>query len=236
MLRPLLASLVLWAAVAACSTGRGVRPLGAGRAALGLSVGGPVVYNLGAPAPLPLGAATLRVGATDRTDVDAAVYLPVSRVVGADVGAAHLVCAQRGPLPALMLGAHAMGLWATRPAGPRRHPQRAHRAFGSLTARASWRVAAGQLAFFGVDLLAQRADVRLTPSVSLGWRAQLAPRWSVQAELAWLAFTRDSRALVVHYADLAGRGSLGLQLGAAYAWDLPGERRARMGAVARTLP
>lgn len=236
MSRPVLASFFLWAAVAACSTGRGIRPLGAGKAALGLSLGGPVVSNLGAPTPLPLGAALLRVGATDRTDVDAAVHLPVSRVVGLDVGASHLVGAQRGPLPALMVGTHLTGLWATQAAGPRRHPRRAHRALASATVRASWRVAAGQLAFVGLDLLAQSARPRLTPSVSLGWRTQLAPRWSVQAELAWLAFSRDSRALVVHYADLAGRGSLGLQLGAAYAWDLTVPARAGTGRTARALP
>lgn len=229
--------VALWGMAAACSTGRGVRPLGAKRASVGLSLGGPVVHNLGLPTPLPLAAATLRLGATDRTDVDAAVHLPISRVGGVDVGASHLVAHQRGAAPAVMLGAHVTGLWATAAVRPGwRHPGRAHRALASATARASWRVCTGHLAFVGLDLLTQGARPRWTPSASVGWFGQLGPRWSAQAELSWVAFTRNSRDLVVHYADVAGRGSLALQFALAYAWELPGHRRGGSVFAHRRLP
>ena len=237
MWRPRVLLVALCGLFAACSTGRGVRPLGAGRASVGLSLGGPVVHNLGLPAPLPLAAATLRLGATDRTDVDAAVHLPISRVAGMDVGASHLVAQQRGAAPAVMLGAHVTGLWATAATRPgRRHPGRAHRALASATARASWQVCTGHIAFVGLDVLTQPARPRWTPSASVGWFGRLGPRWSAQAQLSWVAFTRNSQDLVVHYADIAGRGSIALQFGFAYAWELPGHRRDGSLFARRRLP
>lgn len=193
--------------------------------------------NLGPPVPLPVPAFTARYGAGPRTDVDAALYLPVSRAVGADAGVAHLLFAQAFPAaPALMVAGRLMVVASVPQGAAQMGARRVRRQFFEATSRWSWALGAGQLAYLGLDALFAPRAPWAVGSGSVGWQGQVGRHWQLGAELRWFDFTRNGRELVVAYQALGRRGGLGLQLGLTYHFDSPRAPAGRAVGPARRRP
>ena len=102
-LRFLLVSLALMFLGAGCTTAHTARPLGKGRQAVHISVGGPIA-GVGEPSiPLPLITATYKVGVTDRLDVYAGWHVLETFINQGnfyfDLGASYYFLDQKGALP-----------------------------------------------------------------------------------------------------------------------------------------
>jgi hypothetical protein len=96
--------VVLCLAASACSTAHTARPLGQGKHAVHVSVGGPIVAVGGQTRiPLPLTTLTYKIGLTDRADFFVGWHVIETFVnegnLFFDVGASYYFLDQRGPLP-----------------------------------------------------------------------------------------------------------------------------------------
>jgi hypothetical protein len=205
-----------------CAASRAVRPVGAHHLAAGASIGGPLFTNLAVPVPTPLVTAFARYGLTDCTDVDLGLFLPVSRVQGIDVGAAHLLQRPRGLRPALMAGgrlalfANAQSLIGARDAPSGKVPRLQPRLFEEVYVNASWDLTPAMVGYLGADLFMQAQNGTLRPSLALGAIWRVTAPLSLQAEAKWLGFTHNTEALSIHYVTLRGYGAIGLQLSLTY--------------------
>lgn len=215
-------------ATVGCSTVRALRPLAPGELAVGGSVGGPLVRNLGPPLPLPLPSVGARLGLGHKMDVDAFVHLPVGRPAGLTLGGDWLVLKQEHLRPAVMLDAH-VSLFAPMQAGrgqtlPRfgwQRPGFAVRAYPELGVHASWLAGQRTMLFLGGDASVDGWAGSVIPSARAGLRWLGPGAWQWTAELGWLAFTSNSRDLPILWAGVYGYGALAAHFGLTYTFFRP---------------
>lgn len=208
--------------VIGCSATRGVRPVGKGNGAVGLSLGGPVVKNLGVPIPAPMLSTFGRYGVGERTDLDFGIYFPVVSTFGVDFGASHLLLEQKGGRPAISAGGRVLLFGDALAFSGRKSPNTGERnpfsfrAFEELYANVSWVVADQLTLWTGLDLFAQIEELKVHPSLRAGleWRPSK-KMWApgIVLETSYLAFLQDQGFEVVDYMGIAGYGAFGVHLG-----------------------
>ena len=208
-------------AIAGCSITRNVRPVGAGNAAAGLSLGGPFFTNLGPPVPVPLIALFGRYGVTNRLDVDLGLHMPTVRAVGIDAGAAYLVLEPAGGVPAVMLGARLALLGNGRAMGRGVNPNTGKlyalepHLFEEIYGTASWQVG-DWLLYSGLSAFMQLERGNVRPTLYAGTQWRVVPRVALTAEAKWMAFLTDQSHHAVSWQGIAGYGGFALQLGAQF--------------------
>lgn len=207
-------------ASAGCSTTRSVRPVGEGRFGGGLSVGGPVFTNLGAPIPTPLVSVFGRYGVGPKTDVDVGLHLPVIRSVGLDVGASHLVLEPAGFVPAVMVGGR-LYFYGNVAAltGPRTDGGTfgfAPRVYEEVQATASWEPTPQVLLWAGLNVFAQVETASFRPSLLAGLEFKPIPEFGVALELKQMSFLENQQFAVVDFIGPGNFGAFAVMLGFRY--------------------
>jgi hypothetical protein len=184
-----------------CGTAQSIRPVGAGRGALDVSAGGPLIEGIGAPAPLLL--VGYRHGLDDRTDLFGRLHLVPAAVgvVGLEAGASRLLRAQRGRIPAVSASAEALVFAG--PGGALAVPAAALTASWS-TGR--WLLYAGsqQAVSFGRRLDGDGAAFHWSPYVGA---TRDVGRWTFGAELRWWE-PHVGDDVLVWWQGIGGRGAL----------------------------
>lgn len=210
----LCAQLVLFLACG-CSATRAVRPVGPGRLSLSASVGGPLITNLGPPLPLTIPMVSARLGLTERTDVDFGVLLPIVRLVGIDMGIAHLALTQARLRPAVMVSGRAAL------AGPLGRQASWNLAWLEAQTTASWQLHRSVLTYVGAVGLWAPVTTKVLPSVLFGVSYSL-PKGGLYlaAEARWLALNEANGNLSVKYMAPSGRGATGVVLALGYTFNL----------------
>lgn len=215
-------AIVASGALTGCSATRGVRPVGKGNTAVGLSVGGPFFRNLGAPMPVPLISAHARHGVGERTDIDFGLHAPLIGAFGVDAGASYLLVDQNGARPALSVGGRAL-LWANaltltgkdNPNTGEGYPFSV-RVFEQAYANVSWRFGEQLTVWTGLDLFAQIERLQVLPSIVAGveWRPSK-KAWipGITLEAKHLALLSNQQFEVVDFIGIGGYGAFGLQVG-----------------------
>lgn len=188
--------------VAACGTAQSVRPLGAGRSAVDVSLGGPMIRPVGdLPAPVLL--LGYRRGLDDRSDAFGRLHLfPAAiGVLGLEAGASRLFVEQRGLVPAV--SASAQGLFFAGRGGAFAVP--------ALSANASWvtgrwllYAGSEQAVSFGKQLEGDGAAFHWAPYV--GATRELG-RWTLGLELRWWEPQKGDDVLP-WWQGIGGRGAL----------------------------
>ncbi len=212
--------LVVLAAVASagCFAARGIRPVGQGKLAAGLSVGGPLFTNLGGAIPTPLVTGYARYGVTDRTDVDAGLTIPTTRAMAIDAGASHEILAQKGGVPAVDLGGR-LNLWFNPEgvAGAKDSNGVAFKldpeVFEEVYGYASWKLGRKTLGYVGLDLFAQVQDAIFRPSVLAGVEWRPVRLFGLQLQLEQMAFLTNQQDSIVSFLGPGHYGALAVQLG-----------------------
>lgn len=199
MRRSTLPLLVL---AAACGTAQSVRPLGAGRSAVDVSLGGPLIRPIGdVPAPQLL--VGYRRGLDDRSDAFGRLHFVPAAIglFGLEAGASRLLLAQDGLVPAVSGSAEAL-FFAGRGGAF---------AVPAFSVSASW--AAGRWLFyagteqavsFGKQLEGGGAAFHWAPYVGA---TRALDRWTVGLELRWWEPHRGDDVLV-WYQGIGGRGAI----------------------------
>lgn len=209
-----------------CFAARNVRPVGEGNVSAGISVGGPVFTNLGAPIPTPLATAYARYGVTDETDIDVGLSLPIVGAAGIDAGAAHQVLKQDGLRPAVSLGgrlllyANLLGLSGDvdrdgRPYDP------GVRLFEELYGYASWQLHEAWLAYAGVDLFAQAEQAILRPTLLGGVQWQPSRVLGLQLEIKQMALATNQEYAAVAFVGPGNYGAFAVNLGVSFTFERP---------------
>ncbi len=215
----LLTTLVVAAlASAGCFAARGVRPVGKGKLAAGLSLGGPLFTNLGGAIPTPLVTGYARYGVTEATDVDVGITLPTTRTMALDAGASHQLFGQSGGVPAVSVGGR-LNLWAN-PYGlvGKKDSNGIPFAldpelFEEAYSYASWDLGRATLGYVGLDLFAQLQDAIVRPSLLAGVEWRPTPLFGVQLQLEQMAFLSNQKFSTVSFIGPSNYGALALQLG-----------------------
>ncbi len=187
---------------AACGTAQSVRPIGAGRSAVDVSLGGPMIRPVNdIPAPVLL--VGYRRGLDDRSDAFGRLhFVPAAiGVLGLEAGASRLLAPQGGLVPAVSASAQAL-LFAGRGGAF---------AVPALSLNASW-VAGRWLLYggseqgvsFGRQLEGDGAHLHWAPY--LGARRELG-RWTLGREVRWWEPHRGNDALV-WYQGIGGQGAV----------------------------
>lgn len=215
-------AVVASVALSGCSATRGVRPVGKGNTAVGLSLGGPFFSNLGPAIPIPLVSVHARHGVGERTDVDVGLHAPIIGAFGVDAGASYLLVDQKGARPALSVGGRAL-LWGSalslsgkdNPNTGEGYPFSV-RLFEQAYANVSWKLGETLTLWTGLDLFAQVERLTVLPSLVAGaeWRPCAKP-WipGITVEAKHLALLSNQRFEVVDFIGPAGYGAFALQLG-----------------------
>jgi hypothetical protein len=198
MRRSFILALVL---ATACGTAQSVRPIGAGRSAVDVSVGGPMIRDVGdVPAPVLL--VGYRRGLDDRSDAFGRLHVVPAAIglLGLEAGASRLLLAQDGLVPAV--SASAQGLFFGGRGGAFAVP--AFSVNASWVAR-RWLLYAGseQAVSFGRRLEGDGAAFHWGPY--LGATRELG-RWTAGLELRWWEPHREDA--LVWYQGIGGRGAL----------------------------
>jgi hypothetical protein len=176
--------LSLLLAAAACSTTHAVRPLGRGNAAVGASLGGPLVQVAGVDIASPIltveGSYGLRddLEVTANADLTAAVYGDLHLEPGV---AYHPLVRDAGPVPTLTVAGsvHFLTSFSDTLVAPQ------------VTLAAAWRIRRRHLLYVGLDsALASTAPSRpvFGPLVGGEWRVG---RFGLTLEAKWLAPNYD---------------------------------------------
>lgn len=199
MRRFLLSALVL---LGACGTTQSVRPLGAGRSAFDVSVGGPILISPFV-APVPVLLTGYRYGLDDRSDVFGRLHLIPAAVglVGLEAGASRLVLPERGLVPAV--SASAQALFFAGPGGAFAVP--------AASLNASWStgqwvlyVGSQQAVSFGKQLEGGGVAFHWSPYVGA---TRDIGRWTIGAELRWWE-PHVGNDVLVWWQGIGGRGAL----------------------------
>ncbi len=202
-----------------CFAARGVRPVGEGKVAAGLSVGGPMFTNLGGAIPTPLMTGYARYGLTDKTDLDFGLSLPVIGAMGVDVGASRQLLTEVGWRPAVSVGGR-LNFWAnlygfTGGNDANGKPYTFEpRIYEEAYAYASWSIRGSRsYAYVGLDLFAQIEELAVRPTLLAGaeWRANRL--FGLQLELKQMAFTQNQRYATVDFLGPADLGAFAVNLG-----------------------
>lgn len=184
------------------------RPTPKGTVALEASAGGPIV-DIGAPIPLPLSTLGVSVGLLDRLDVQAHVHLITLlalKTAGLDVGTTWMPLTQDGARPAVALTGRVYVFTDFRgaPLG-----------YVELTSTASWLLGKRWLSLVTLSGVVDVGDGYVHWSPGIGEQVLLG-RWAIGLDLRWYDPTFDARFSSAKWASLAGRGAIGLVLGASY--------------------
>lgn len=213
MLRLLLPLLLL---AGGCSTVHGIRPIGKGAVSVDASLGGPITQVFGMPIPLPLTTVGATVGATDTTDVHAAVHPTAAAMFGigaGEVGVSQQFLAPRGARPRLSADLTLLG--AAGDVDPDTAPKGGFRFFFQPTALAGWDYGkAGQhTVYTGFTAFCEAADpLAAVGGVVLGNRFGFG-RSHLDLELKWLNPWDDGEPVVPEFAAPGQMGAVSLQFG-----------------------
>lgn len=210
--------MALLLSLVACSTTRSVRPVGEGKFAASLSVGGPLFTNLGPPIPVPVTTVFGRYGLGAKTDLDFGIQVPVIASMGFDVGASHLFLDQDGLRPAVMAGGrlslHANPLGLLGRETPNGVPYSVGvRVFEELHANASWRLGQRSLAWVSFAVFSQIEELIFRPALGVGVEWRPVSLFGLTVEARQLAFMTNQRFAAVSFIGPGDFGALALQLG-----------------------
>jgi len=224
------AVIVAAAAVAvtldACSTAHHARPLGAGKQAVHLSIGGPVA-GVGEPSLLlPLPTLTYKYGVTDRLDVFGGWHILETFINGGnfffDVGTSYYILDQDGFIP---------GVSAALTMSPLLNAHSGWVAF-DLQGTASWFVDPSntQLVYVGFHNIVTpvRDQVLSNPGYTwtpyIGWQGRLLPWLGLGLEIDWHRPYENTTRSVAAYVAPGDQGALAFLLGVTfYASELGGD-------------
>lgn len=199
-----------------CSTVHGIRPIGKGAVSVDASLGGPITQVFGMPIPLPLTTVGATVGATDTTDVHAAVHPTAAAMFGigaGEVGVSQQFLAPRGARPRLSADLTLLG--AAGDVDPDSAPEGGFRFFFQPTALAGWDYGkAGQhTVYTGFTAFCEAADpLAAVGGVVLGNRFGFG-RSHLDLELKWLNPWDDAEPVVPEFAAPGLMGAVSLQFG-----------------------
>lgn len=217
LIRLAVSGLVL-AALSACSTTRSVRPVGEGKLAVGLSVGGPLFKNLGPPIPVPVTNVFGRYGLTERMDLDFGLQVPVIAATGIDAGVSRLFLDQAGARPAVMAGgrlhlvANALALTGAENPNGGDYPLGV-RVFEELHGNASWKLGDKTLVWVSLVLFMQLEELIVRPALGVGGEWRPVPLFGLALEVRQMAFLTNERFAAVDFIGPADMGALSVQLG-----------------------
>ena len=207
-----------------CFAARTVRPVGEGNISAGLSVGGPIFTNLGAPIPTPLATAYVRYGVTNETDVDVGLSLPIVGAAGIDAGAAHQVLRQEGWRPAVSLGgrlllyANLLGLSGAQDRDGRPYDAGV-RLFEEAYGYASWQLHEAWLAYAGLDLFAQAEQAIVRPTLLGGLQWQASRAVGLQLEVKQMALATNQEYAAVAFVGPGNYGAFAVNLGLSFTFE-----------------
>jgi hypothetical protein len=213
MKRVLLTVLLL---ASGCSTVHGVRPIGKGAVSVDASLGGPLTEVFGLPIPLPITTLGATVGATDTTDVHAAVHPTAAAMfaIGAgEVGVSQQFLAPSGARPRLSGDLTFLG--AGGDLAPDHKPDGGFRFFVQPTVLAGWDYgkASQHTVYAGFTAFCQPADeLHAVGGFVLGNRFGLG-RSHLDVELKWLDPWDDTEKIVPEYVSPGWQGAISLQFG-----------------------
>lgn len=208
---------------------RNVRPLGEDKTEVGASLGGPLL-NLGVPIAVPQTSLYVRHGLSNKWDVDVGLTLPVTSVIGIDVGTAYQIWGQAGNAPAFSLGARLYGFGNGRGfVGMKNTDGEKFRvepkAFEDFSAVFSWAFGDKYLVWTGAQAFMQIEHMMIRPAVLAGANWRFADDFTVGMELKYVDFLRSQEFSPVSVYGIAHHGAFGVQFG--LAWNLgksdPGE-------------
>ncbi len=202
-----LAAAIAWAA--ACGTAQSVRPLGKGRSAMDLSLGGPMLAadatDAPVPFPFPLLSVGYRRGLDDRSDAFGRLHLvpeAMFRIASFELGASRLLLQQSGAIPAVGVSGQALVVWG------------AGGAFvvPAASVNASWStgpwllyLGTEEAVSFGRRLEGSGPAFHWAPYV--GATRQLG-RWTVGAELRWWEPHVGDDDVLIYWQGFGGRGAV----------------------------
>jgi len=199
---------------------RNVRPVGAGKLAVGASLGGPLFTNLGPPIPAPVVSVNARYGLFDKTNLDGGLLLTPAAAQGLDLGIGQLVLDQSGGIPAVMVGgrltffANALALSGRLNPNTGKGYDLQPRLYEEVYGTASWKVHEQWLLWAGVDLFAQIGSrFALVPSILAGAEWRFAREFGLSAELRQIAFASNQEYAVVAFIGPANYGALAANIG-----------------------
>jgi hypothetical protein len=206
------------AVLQACGLTREVRPVGQGKFAAGVSLGGPVFMNLGAPIPTPVISAYGRYGILQKLDLDFALDITPAKAQGLDVGVAYLFRDQNGAIPAVMGGGRAYVfvngkafLGGTDVATGNKYSL-SPSAFEEIYANASWKLGKPWLLYAGLDLFSQVEQAAFRPSILVGAEYRFT-HVGIGAELRQEAFATNQEFSTFSYIGPGHWGALAFLLG-----------------------
>lgn len=205
-----------------CSTTHGIKPVGKGAVSVEGSLGGPVTMVFGAPIPLPLTTVGATVGATDTTDVHAAIHPTAAAMFGlgaGDIGVSQQFLDNEGGRPRLMGDLTFTGAFGDR--DPDVGHEGGFRGFlqPSVTASWDWGKQGQCAAYTGLTAFLEPADeFQWLGGLYLGNRFAVGKqkRGHVDIELKWLDFWASSEPIVPEFVTPGNLGALELQFAYGY--------------------
>lgn len=220
LLRCAVTSIALLGAIAlqACTITREIRPVGQGHFAAGVSAGGPIFTNLGAPIPTPILSAYGRYGILNTLDLDFGLDLTPVRAEGIDLGVAYLFRDQAGAVPAVMGGlrgylfVNGAGLSSATNPDTGAHYTLEPVGFEELYGNVSWKLGRPWLLYTGVDVFSEIQDGIVQPSLVLGAEYRFT-HIGISAEVRQAAFIENEKYLLVEYVGPASYGAFSFLLG-----------------------
>lgn len=219
--------LLLLPLLPACSTTHGIRPVGKGAVRVEGSLGGPVTMVFGAPIPLPLTTVGATVGATDTTDVHAAVHPTAALLFGlgaGDVGVSQQLLENDGGRPRLMGDLTLTYAFGDR--DPTSGDDGGFRGFVQPSVTASWDWGKDRQcsAYTGLTAFLEPAEAfHWLGGVYGGNRFAVgkAKRGHLDVELKWLDPWASSEPIVPEFVTPGNLGALELQFGYGYRFGGP---------------
>ncbi|MCD6499241.1 MAG: hypothetical protein J7M25_13195 [Deltaproteobacteria bacterium] len=212
---PSVAMLTLTVAIAAsvaasgCAAPYTVRNVGRGHTALHLSVGGPLVSNLGVPAPIPATVIGAQYGITDDWDISGSFHLLAAfyKTSGLDVGVTRRILTQKKWIPE----------WTATLRLSQLTNFHEYRIYPELESYASYLLGRRWLLYFGMSTLYdffwdKGRHFRIQWGPALGLDVRFAKRYAVGVAFRWISPNLDREALAVDYVAPGHLGSIFVQL------------------------
>lgn len=202
----------------ACGLTREIRPVGQGNFAAGISLGGPMFTNLGAPIPTPIISPYGRYGLLKNLDLDFALDITPARAQGLDVGVGYLFRDQEDAVPAVMGGVrgylfvNGKALLGGTDAATGEKYALGLTPFEEVYANASWKVGRSWLFWAGLDLFSQVERAAFRPSL-LGGVEYRFKHVGIAAEIRQSAFASNQEFSTFSYIGPGHWGAFSLLLG-----------------------
>jgi hypothetical protein len=206
-------AIALTAAVSflGCGAHTSLVPLGNGKLAPHLSIGGPIVEAFDTHIPIPYLLAGADYGVRENVNVNASVHLlPIFySVAGVDVGAAWFPLENRGWQPSVGVGPRLFVFASTK-----RDAEDRFLLYPAVSGSAAWK-AGGGLLYAGADLAIpleqpdydeEAESVILSPFV--GYRWKLGEKYALHTELKWNGANIETDKVVAGYTAVGNRGAV----------------------------